>query len=104
MKNNTDTTRAPKELFHELQALVKEAEHMMGDSVTEHSAEAIDALRTRFSAAQERFTEAYAGARKKVIAGAKYTDETIRANPYQAIAIAAGVGLLIGVVLGRRTK
>jgi ElaB/YqjD/DUF883 family membrane-anchored ribosome-binding protein len=105
MKNNNDTsTRAPKELFHELQALVHEAEKMMGDSVTEHSAEAIDALSTRFSAAQARFSEAYAGARKKVIAGAKYTDETIRANPYQSIAIAAGVGLLIGILLGRRSK
>jgi ElaB/YqjD/DUF883 family membrane-anchored ribosome-binding protein len=104
MKNNESTTRTPKELLSELQALVAEAEHMMGDSLAEHSSDAIDALRTRFHAAQERFSDAYAGARKKVIAGAKYTDETIRANPYQSLAIAAGVGLLVGVLLGRRSK
>ncbi len=104
MKNNKETTHTPKELLNELQALVAEAETMMADSLSEHSAEAIDSLRARFSAAQERFTDAYAGARKKVIAGAKYTDETIRANPYQSIAIAAGVGLLIGVLVGRRSK
>ena len=104
MKNNQDTARTPKELLSELQSLVAEAETMIGDSLSEHSAEAIDSLRTRFVAAQERFADAYTGARKKVIAGAKYTDETIRANPYQSLAIAAGIGLLVGVLLGRRSK
>jgi ElaB/YqjD/DUF883 family membrane-anchored ribosome-binding protein len=104
MKNNKDTARTPKELLDELQALVAEAEAMIADSVTEHSTEAIESLRARFVDAQERFTDAYAGARKKVIAGAKYTDEIIRENPYQALAIAAGIGLLVGVLLGRRCK
>jgi ElaB/YqjD/DUF883 family membrane-anchored ribosome-binding protein len=105
MKNNKETTaQTPKELLHDLQALVTEAEAMIADSVTEHSADGINTLRARFNDAQERFTEAYAGARKKVIAGAKYTDATIRANPYQSLAIAAGVGLLIGVLVGRRSK
>ena len=67
-------------------------------------AEEVIVIPTRFLAAQERFADVYTGARKKVIAGAKYTDETIRANPYQSLAIAAGVGLLVGVLLGRRSK
>jgi ElaB/YqjD/DUF883 family membrane-anchored ribosome-binding protein len=104
MKNNQDTAHTPKELLGELQALVAEAETMMSDSVSEHTEDALDSLRARFSAAQERFSDLYEGARKKVIAGAKYTDETIRENPYQSIAIAAGVGLLVGVLLGRRSK
>jgi ElaB/YqjD/DUF883 family membrane-anchored ribosome-binding protein len=104
MKNNNDTVQTPKELLNDLQTLVTEAEAMIAGTVTEHSADAFDSLRSRFGAAQERFTDAYAGARKKVIAGAKYTDETIRANPYQSVAIAAGIGLLIGVLAGRRSK
>jgi ElaB/YqjD/DUF883 family membrane-anchored ribosome-binding protein len=104
MKNNKDTAQTPKELLHDLQALVAEAEAMIADSATEHTAEAIDLLRARFAAAQERFTDAYAGARKKVIAGAKYTDEAIRENPYQSLAIALGVGVLVGVLIGRRSK
>jgi len=72
--------------------------------VTEPPAEAIDSLRSRFVAAQERFADAYAGARKKVIAGAKYTDTTIRENPYQSLAIAAVLGLVVGVLLCRRSK
>jgi len=104
MKNNTETAQTPKELLNDLHALVAEAEKMMGDSLSEHTEDAISALRSRFDAAQERFADLYAGARKRVVAGAKYTDETIRANPYQSIAIAAGVGLLVGVLLGRRSK
>jgi ElaB/YqjD/DUF883 family membrane-anchored ribosome-binding protein len=104
MKNNKDTPQTPKDLLDELQTLVTEAEAMISGSATEHSDGAFESLRSRFSDAQERFTDAYAGARKKVVAGAKYTDETIRANPYQSLAIAAGVGLLIGVLAGRRSK
>ena len=104
MKNNQETARTPKELLDELQALVAEAETMMGDSLAEQSAEAIESLRARFAAVQERFADVYSGTRKKVIAGAKYTDETIRANPYQSLAIAAGIGLLVGIFLGRRSK
>ena len=104
MKNNKDTVHTPKELLSELQTLVSEAETMMADSLSEHSAEALGNLRERFGAAQEKFADAYEGAKKKVVAGAKYTDTTIRENPYQAMAIAAGVGVLVGVLIGRRSK
>jgi ElaB/YqjD/DUF883 family membrane-anchored ribosome-binding protein len=102
--NNKSTAQTPKDLLNDLHTLVADAEKMMGDSISEHTADAVGALRVRFDAAQERMTDLYAGARKKVAAGARYTDETIRANPYQSIAIAAGVGLLVGVLLGRRSN
>ena len=41
-------------------------------------------------------------ARDKAIEGAKYTDKAVRENPYQAIAIAAGVGAVIGFLVARR--
>ena len=104
MKNNKGSAQTPKELLSELQTLVAEAEKMMGESLSEHTEDAMNALRSRYDAAQERLGEMYEGARKKVVAGAKCTDEAIRANPYQALAIAAGVGLLVGVLLGRRSK
>ena len=105
MKTKSESTaQTPKELLNELQALVAEAEKMMGDSISEHTDDAVSALRTRFDAAQERFADLYEGAKKKVVAGAQCTDAAIRANPYQSLAIAAGVGLLVGVLLGRRSK
>ena len=104
MKNNKTTAQTPKDLLNDLQALVAEAEKMMGESISEHTADAVGALRVRYDAAAERMGEIYEGARKRVVAGAKCTDEAIRENPYQSIAIAAGVGLLVGVLLGRRSK
>ncbi len=104
MKNKSDSASpTPADLLEDLRTLVSEAEQMMGDSLTEHSADAISALRARFETAQARLGELYTGARQKVVAGAKCTDEAIRANPYQALAIALGAGLLLGVLLGRRS-
>lgn len=102
--NHATTAQTPKELLHDLQALVVEAEKMMGDSLSEHTADAVGALRERFDDAQRRLGELYEGTRKRVVAGAKYTDATIRENPYQAMAVAAGVGLVAGILLGRRSK
>ena len=103
MKTNSDASaQTAKELLNDLYALVADVEKMMGDSISERTGEAVTAMRQRFDAAQERLGELYTGARRKVIAGAHYADDTIRANPYQSLAIAAGVGLIVGVLLGRR--
>ncbi|MEO7597341.1 MAG: hypothetical protein ABIV50_00295 [Opitutus sp.] len=103
MKNHKETAM-PKDLVSDLKALVGDAQTMIGDSVSEHSSEALAQLRARFEGAQERLSELYDGAKTKVVAGARYTDSTIRENPYESLAIAAGVGLLIGVLVGRRSK
>jgi ElaB/YqjD/DUF883 family membrane-anchored ribosome-binding protein len=104
MKNRTESAaQKPQELLEELRSLVTEAEKLMSDTA-EQSEDAISALRSRFESAQERVSELYTGARKKVVAGAKYTDEAIRENPYQSLAIALGAGLLVGVLLGRRSR
>lgn len=105
MKNkSTSAAQTPKDLLDDLRTLVADAEKMVGDSLSEHSSDAISALRARYETAQERLGEFYEGARQKVVAGAKSTDEAIRANPYQSLAIALGAGLLLGVLLGRRSK
>jgi ElaB/YqjD/DUF883 family membrane-anchored ribosome-binding protein len=105
MKNSRHSTaQDPKELLTELQALVADAEKMIGDSAGEASEGVMDALRTRYENVSERLTDFYTTAKKKVVAGAKYTDTTIRENPYQSLAVAAGLGLLVGVLLGRRTR
>lgn len=85
----------------DLQDLVTEAQKLL-DAPKEGAHDVVANLRERFEAAQERFSELYATAKKRVVAGGKYTDKAIRENPYQAIAIAAGVGLLAGILIGRR--
>ncbi len=106
MKNrhNASDPQTPEALLNDLRTLVLEAEKMMGAAASEHTGDALEALRTRYAAAQERVGEFYQSAKQNVTAGAKYTDEAIRAHPYQSIAIAAGVGLLVGVLVGRRSS
>ena len=94
----------PDTFLADLQALVIDAEKLLGESQAEERAGDGSGLRARFEAAQERFSDIYAGAKKRIVAGGKRTDSAIRDNPYQALAIAAGVGLLIGVLIGRRGK
>lgn len=99
---NASEPHTPTDLLNDLRTLVVEAEKMLESSVTEHTEDAMASLRSRYEAAQERLGVLYASAKKNVAAGAKCTDEAIRTHPYQSIAIAAGVGLLVGVLLGRR--
>jgi hypothetical protein len=40
--------------------------------------------------------------RGPLLAGAGRVDQTIRRNPYQALAAALGIGIVLGAMLGRR--
>ena len=105
MKNNTDSpAQNPKDLLDELHALVTEAEKLIGNAATEPAEDALHALRTPFHAAHERLTDVYEGTKQRVVAGARCTDAAIRANPYTALAIAGGIGLLAGILVGRRSR
>ena len=50
----------------------------------------------------EAASEAWDKGKETVKATAKKTDEAIRSHPYESIGIAFGVGVLIGVLIGRR--
>jgi ElaB/YqjD/DUF883 family membrane-anchored ribosome-binding protein len=103
MKSEIDRIVQPsQEALNELRALVREAEKVLSNTSGEVCEATVDMLRQRFAKAQERVLSFYEDARDSVVAGARRTDKTIRSHPYQALAIAAGVGLLAGVLFGRR--
>jgi len=104
MKNNIGNAATPATLLNELHALVAEAERMIGAAQGGTPETMLDSIRERLGTAQECLTGLYNGTRQKLVDGAKKADDTIRANPYPSIAIAAGIGLLIGVVAGRSSK
>lgn len=99
---HVSTAQTPQDLLDELRALVADAEQMVSSGVTEKYDDTISALRSRFEGARDRFTNLYSSVRQKVVTGAKSTDATIRANPYQSLAIALGAGLIAGLLLRRR--
>lgn len=105
MKSENDKPApTPEEVLNELRSLLAEAEKVFGEATADHRGSEADELRRRFEAAQEQLTHLVDDARRKVTDGLKTADETIRTHPYQSVAIALGIGLLLGVLLGRRSK
>lgn len=104
MKNSKAVVDDSRQLLTDLRALGQEAERMIGDSATEYTNGAFNRLREQFKSAQERFVDFYGTAKEKTIAGARYTDDTVRARPYESIAIGVGIGLLAGFLIGRSSR
>jgi ElaB/YqjD/DUF883 family membrane-anchored ribosome-binding protein len=60
--------------------------------------------RNRLTAALDAAKETCANIQRKTVETAKVADQKIRANPYQAIGIAFGVGAVVGILLSRRQR
>ena len=56
----------------------------------------------RVSEGVKKAGEMYEKGKEQAKEAAKKTDEAIRSHPYESIGIAFGVGILIGVLIGRR--
>jgi ElaB/YqjD/DUF883 family membrane-anchored ribosome-binding protein len=65
---------------------------------TEHGDNEKHELRAKLEAATEKAKEVCKRLQEETVAAAKATDKSVREQSYQAIGIAFGVGLLIGVV------
>lgn len=104
MKNRPESstsTETPEQLIEHISRLMAEAEAMIAGPVPDQSPGKMADVRARLESARERLNRVYTSARTNVVAGARYTDETIRAYPYQSLGIALGLGVLLGVLIGR---
>ena len=104
MKNRHDTgttSETPEQIVEHISRLMAEAEAMLAGPVAEQVSGKLNDLKDRLSDAKDKMGDMYTRARRGVIAGAKYTDDTIREYPYYSIGVALGVGVLIGVLVGR---
>lgn len=66
--------------------------------------EKIGEARRRLAAALERGREIAGDVRDQTVEGAKAVDQKVRENPYQAVAIGVGVGILVGYLAARRSS
>jgi len=105
MKNtNSPTAQCNEALLNDLRALVTKAEAMLGDAPGSDNEMDMGSLGERFDKTQARLADMYAGAKQRIVAGAKSTDTVIRENPYKSLALALGAGLVVGILFGRRSK
>jgi ElaB/YqjD/DUF883 family membrane-anchored ribosome-binding protein len=89
------------DLSHELKQLAEEAEALIGNSGEDFTEKAKD-IRDRLSAALEAVQETLGEVQERAGESLKEVDKGIRNNPYQALAIALGVGVAVGLLLKRK--
>jgi len=72
------------------------------EDVDEQTSEKMAELRERLSSAIESAKVAARRLEEKTIAAAKATDRCIRDHPYQTLGVVFGLGMIIGMLVGRR--
>jgi ElaB/YqjD/DUF883 family membrane-anchored ribosome-binding protein len=93
------------QLITDFKAVVADAEALLmatanqgGEKVAEMRAKVEGSLMT----AKARMAEAQVALIARTKEAAKATDEYVHENPWKAVGVAAGVGLVIGLLIGRR--
>ncbi len=92
-------------LIDDLHAVIRDAETLLRATAAQ-TGEKIEEARTRAEESVRQAKERLAGiedeAMERARALAGEADVYVRANPWQAIGIVAGVALVLGLLLGRR--
>jgi ElaB/YqjD/DUF883 family membrane-anchored ribosome-binding protein len=81
-------------LAEDARALMAATADVAGEKVSE--------ARRRLAAALESGKKIFGRVKDKAVEGAKATDEAVREHPYQALAVAFGIGAIAGYLISRR--
>lgn len=94
-----------EQLIHDFKAVVADAEALL-KATAGQGGETMAAMRSKVEAslatAKAKMTDAEVALVARTKAAAKATDEYVHGHPWQAIGIAASVGVVIGLLIGRR--
>jgi len=95
------TEEANAKLVSDLKAVVDDAEELLRATAGQ-AGEKLKEVRGRLAAALEAAKTTCHGLEEKTTAAAQATDRCIRDHPYETIGVAFGLGLLVGILVGRR--
>ena len=102
----TETVCSNKQkLIDDLKVVIADAEEILRstkDLAGEKMVELRAHIGERLADAKVRLAETDAILREKTCAAARVTDTYVKENPWQAVGVAAGIGLLIGIFASRR--
>jgi ElaB/YqjD/DUF883 family membrane-anchored ribosome-binding protein len=103
MQASTEVTR--DKLVSDLKVVIGDAEELLRATASQ-AGEKVTVARQKIQEsldhAKRRMSEAGTVSAEQAKHAARATDEFVRQNPWQAVGIAAGVGLLLGLLIGRR--
>jgi ElaB/YqjD/DUF883 family membrane-anchored ribosome-binding protein len=94
--------QTPEQIADHIDELMAEAEAMLEGPVVNPAQPEVQHLRTRLAEARAGLCDLFGSAQRGVTAGARFTDETIRAHPYTMLAVALGLGVVAGALIPRR--
>lgn len=102
----TDLSDVTKEqLIRDFKVVVADAEALL-KATAGQGGEAMTAVRARveesLAIAKAKMADAQAALLVRTKAAARATDEYVHVHPWQAIGVAASVGVVIGLLIGRR--
>lgn len=99
------STVTADKLIEDLHTMIRDAEILLkatatqtGEKIQEARARAEESMQT----AKARLADVEDEALKRARALAQEADEYVRDNPWQVVGMAAGVGLVLGLLIGRR--
>ena len=106
MPEAIDMTNSSKQkLVSDMKVVGSDAEEILRATAGVAGEKMVD-LRERIAErlrdAKLRLADAEAALVDKTKAAARATDDFVNDNPWQAVGIAAGIGLLLGIIIGRR--
>jgi ElaB/YqjD/DUF883 family membrane-anchored ribosome-binding protein len=106
MSNNNETSvTAQERLVTDIKAVIADADEIL-HATADQAGDKIVKLRARIQErlhdAKVRLHDAETMLIAKSRAAAKATDAYVHENPWKAVGIGAGVGFLVGFILGRR--
>ena len=106
MSEYSELTNSNKQkLVADMKNVVADAEEILRATAGiagEKMAELREHISERLSDAKLRLADAEAVVLDRTKAAACATDDFVNENPWQSVGIAAGVGLLLGIIIGRR--
>ena len=87
-----------KSLMADAEALIKATEDHPGDAISSIRNKALETL----AGAKESLSDVEGKMLDKATVAAESADDFVHRNPWEAVGVAAGLGLLIGLFIGRR--
>lgn len=92
-------------LLQDIKSVVSNTENLLKETEGQ-SGEKIDSIRSKLKAnllaTKSKLREMEAAVAQKAKATAKATDVYVHENPWKSIGVAAGVGVIIGLLIGRK--
>jgi len=104
-KSIQNTTVTKEQLISDFKVVIADAEALI-KATANQGGEAVSNLRVKaeesLAVAKEKLADAQDALVEKGRVAAKATDDYVHEKPWNAVGIAAGVGLLVGLLIGRR--